>query len=56
MIGHSTKSDITDKHYIRGKRDYKKLKEKMDNVDFSEYIGKEVLSKIKDNNINLNFI
>jgi hypothetical protein len=28
----------------------------MDNVDFSEYIGKEVLPKIKDNNINLNFI
>ena len=56
IIGHSTRSDITDKHYIRGKRDYKKLKEKMDNVDFSEYIGKEVLPKIKDNNINLNFI
>ena len=25
-------------------------------VDFSEYIGEEILPKIKDNNINLNFI
>jgi len=37
MVGHSTKSDVTDKHYIRGKRDYPKLKEKMNKVDFSEY-------------------
>ena len=38
LIGHSTKGDVTDTHYIRGKRDYKKLKEKMDRVDFSDFI------------------
>ena len=37
LIGHSTKSDTTDKHYLRGKRDYKQLKEKIDKVDFSIY-------------------
>lgn len=38
LIGHSTKGDVTDTHYIRGKRDYKKLKEKMDKVDFSDFL------------------
>ncbi len=37
LVGHSTSSDTTDSHYLRGKRDYKLLKSKMDNVDFSHY-------------------
>jgi len=37
LMGHSTKNDITDKHYIRMRRDYKLLKELMDKVDFSEF-------------------
>ena len=37
LVGHSTASDTTDSHYLRGKRDYKLLKSKMDNVDFSHY-------------------
>lgn len=37
IIGHSTKTDITDLHYLKGKRDYKSLKDSMDKVDFSIY-------------------
>ncbi len=37
LMGHTTKGDITDTHYLRGKRDYKSLKEKFDKVDFSHY-------------------
>jgi len=36
-MGHSTSSDVTDTHYFRGKRDYKKLKAKIDEVDFRPY-------------------
>ncbi|PHO09101.1 hypothetical protein CPG37_10915 [Malaciobacter canalis] len=36
LIGHSTKGDVTDTHYIRGKRNWKTLKERMDKVDFSD--------------------
>jgi integrase len=36
LMGHSTKGDVTDTHYLLGKRDWKKLKEKMDKVDFSD--------------------
>lgn len=50
MVGHSTKSDVTDKHYIRGKRDYPKLKEKMNKVDFSEYFD----GFWKDAEVNIN--
>jgi len=38
LIGHSTKSDVTDTHYIRGKRNWETLKERMDKVDFSEFM------------------
>ena len=38
LIGHSTKGDVTDTHYLRGKRDYKMLKENIDKVDFSSYL------------------
>lgn len=38
LIGHSTKGDVTDTHYLRGKRNYKMLKEKLDRVDFTEFI------------------
>ena len=38
LMGHSTKGDVTDTHYLRGKRDYKMLKEKIDKVDFSDFI------------------
>jgi integrase len=37
LIGHSTSDDTTDKHYLLGKRNYKKMKEKLDIVDFSHY-------------------
>lgn len=37
LIGHSTKSDVTDTHYIRGKRNWKTLKERLDKVDFSDF-------------------
>ena len=37
LMGHSTKNDVTDTHYLRGKRDYKVLKENIDKVDFSNY-------------------
>jgi len=37
LVGHSTSSDTTDSHYLRGKRDYKLLKDKMDNVNFKQY-------------------
>ncbi|MEA3331578.1 MAG: site-specific integrase [Campylobacterota bacterium] len=37
LMGHSTKNDVTDTHYLRGKRDYKILKANMDKVDFSKY-------------------
>ena len=37
LLGHSTKNDVTDTHYLRGKRDYKILKENIDKVDFSDY-------------------
>ena len=36
-MGHSTQNDITDLHYIQMKRDYKKLGELMQQVDFSEF-------------------
>ena len=35
LIGHSTRNDVTDTHYLRGKRDWVSLKERMDKVDFS---------------------
>ena len=37
LIGHSTRGDVTDTHYIRGKRNWETLKERMDKVDFSEF-------------------
>ena len=37
MIGHSTNGDITDKHYLRGKRDYPKYKVKIDKINFNKY-------------------
>jgi len=39
LIGHSTKSDTTDKHYLRGKRDHKALKILVDKADFSKYFS-----------------
>ncbi len=39
LVGHSTKSDVTDTHYIRGKRNWKTLKERIDKVDFSIYFS-----------------
>ncbi|QOP46294.1 tyrosine-type recombinase/integrase [Sulfurimonas paralvinellae] len=38
LVGHSTKKDTTDRHYLRGKRDFKSLKEKMDKVDFTPFL------------------
>lgn len=62
LLGHSTKSDITDNHYIRGKRDYKILKEKIDKVDFSEYLSDKqfeikgnIFPSISSNSVNLDF-
>nr|WP_165375158.1 site-specific integrase [Malaciobacter halophilus] len=37
IAGHSTSGNVTDKHYLLGKRNYKMLKEQMDRVDFSHY-------------------
>jgi len=37
LIGHSTSKDITDNHYLRRKRDNKRLKELVDLADFSSY-------------------
>ena len=37
LIGHSTSDDTTDKHYLLGKRNYKKMKEKLDTINFSHY-------------------
>jgi len=37
LIGHSTNKDTTDNHYLRGKRDSKRLKRLVDLVDFSSY-------------------
>jgi hypothetical protein len=38
FLGHSVnKSDVTDNHYLRGKRDSKRLKKLVDAADFSEY-------------------
>jgi integrase len=37
LIGHSTRGDITDTHYIKGKRNWVTLKERIDKVDFSEF-------------------
>jgi len=37
LIGHSTSKDTTDNHYLRGKRDNKRLKELVDLADFSSY-------------------
>jgi len=48
IAGHSTDSNITDKHYLFGKRNYKKIKEKIDIVDFSHYF-KYQKEKIKIN-------
>ena len=53
LVGHSTNNDITDKHYLRGKRDYKSLKTKLDQVDFSEYFDKDQVNFIKQDNSNI---
>jgi len=37
LIGHSTSKDVTDTHYLRGKRDSAELKRKIDLADFSEF-------------------
>ena len=39
LMGHSTKGDITDTHYLRGKRNWKTLKERVDKVDFSQFFS-----------------
>ncbi|MFA6195722.1 MAG: tyrosine-type recombinase/integrase [Sulfurimonas sp.] len=49
MIGHSTKSDITDKHYLRGKRDYPKYKVKIDTINFKKYF----ISYLDNNDTNI---
>ena len=38
LIGHSTNKDTTDNHYLRGKRDSKRLKELVDRADYSEFL------------------
>jgi len=50
LIGHSTNNDITDKHYIRGKRDYQKIKDKLDKISFKSYYNpvKSALDNIGD--------
>ena len=39
LIGHSTSNDVTDKHYLRGLRDYDKLKTQIDKVNFNHYFN-----------------
>ena len=41
LIGHTNSNDVTDTHYLRGKRDYKRLKELVDKADYSEYFSTE---------------
>ncbi len=38
LIGHTNSKNITDYHYLRGKRDYKRLKKLVDLADFSEFL------------------
>lgn len=37
IVGHSTRGNITDRHYLMGKRDYKKYIQNINEVDFSKY-------------------
>ena len=53
LIGHSTSKDTTDRHYLRGKRDFEKLKEKIDRVDFTPYLD---IKKIEPNDEFLDYI
>jgi len=55
IIGHSTSGDITDEHYLRGKRNYKDYKEKIDKIDFKHYYNVKE-NDLKDLNNILNFI
>ena len=52
IIGHSTNNDITDKHYLMGKRDYLSYKKSMDEISFEEFFDTKILLQI--NNININ--
>ncbi len=45
LIGHSTSKDVTDTHYLRGKRDSDVLKRKIDLADFSEFFLSECAEK-----------
>ncbi|MBW6488436.1 tyrosine-type recombinase/integrase [Sulfurimonas sp.] len=45
ILGHSTKNDVTDTHYILGKRDYKSMLEKINNIDFTNFLE---VQKIQD--------
>lgn len=54
IIGHSTSGDITDKHYLLGKRNYKEYKGKMDRVSFEEFFDQKILNKLKNDNLEMN--
>ncbi len=45
LIGHSTSKDVTDTHYLRGKRDSAVLKRKIDLADFGEFFLSEIVEK-----------
>ena len=45
LIGHSTSKDVTDTHYLRGKRDSAVLKRKIDLADFGEFFLSECAEK-----------
>ncbi len=39
LIGHSTNSNTTDKHYLRGKRNFERLKKHINETDFLQYFS-----------------
>ena len=45
LLGHSTNADVTDTHYLRGKRDSAELKRKIDLADFGEFFLAEIVEK-----------
>lgn len=53
LIGHSTKNDTTDRHYIRGKRDYNKMKIKLNKISFDNFIDTIETIETTEDNMNL---
>ncbi|PNV82955.1 MAG: hypothetical protein C0627_07850 [Sulfurimonas sp.] len=47
IVGHSTRGNITDRHYLMGKRDYKKYIQNINQVDFSKYFEEKKEPELK---------